>query len=94
MHKNNPFLKRRAAKNEPVQILKKIKNPFAKGHIVIEATVLTYDVEEPSWIPPPREYATLLPKSFDLKDPKNFSLYYIGGMNYDTVKEISELKIT
>lgn len=65
-----------------------MRNPFKKSSLVFDAEIIEYKIQEPSWIPPPREYATLL------AIPGRQSLFYIGGMNYDTVKEISEVSLS
>jgi hypothetical protein len=57
--------------------------------------VLPLETIEPSWITPPREYATLVADRIaPMSDNGLISLQYIGGMNYDTVKEVSELRIS
>lgn len=51
------------------------------------AVVQKIHYNEPSWIPQPRELASLI----DVGDSK---FYLIGGMNYDTVSDISKLTVS
>lgn len=45
-----------------------------------------YRDEDPYWNPAPRESATLA--------TVNYNSYLIGGLNFDTVKELASVKIT
>lgn len=59
-----------------------------KDVITFQIESYKIDIIEPSWLPPPREYATLV------QNPKKLNTFIlIGGMNYTTVKEISELRL-
>jgi hypothetical protein len=44
-----------------------------------------YRVEDPYWNPAPRESATLA--------TCNFRSYLIGGLNFEAVKEVNEVKL-
>jgi hypothetical protein len=59
---------------------------------VFDCDLIHFETVEPSWIPPPREYATML-QIVDNTQKTSVTFHYIGGMNYDTVKEISKLHI-
>jgi len=92
-HSTNPFNKKASAKVVP-EIPKPIPKTTQTTY-AFEAQVLPLYTIEPSWITPPREYATLVAdRVAPMSDHGIISLQYIGGMNYDTVKEVSELRIT
>ena len=67
------------------------ENPFFKKVSVkplnLTAVIQKIHYIEPSWIPQPRELASLI-------DVGDSQYYLIGGMNYNTVSDISKLTIS